>query len=103
MVGDIVLTPFPFTDLSQIKIRPAVVVAYVGTEDWIVCAVSSSPGRDAWILITGEDLAEGVLRFDSWARPSRITTQNESLFRRTIGHLTAPKRDEILVAVRGLF
>ena len=42
MVGDIVLTPFPFTDLSATKIRPAMVVAEVGMHDWIVCEVTSS-------------------------------------------------------------
>ena len=46
MVGDIVLAPFPFTNLQEAKIRPVVVVAdvtYPGEQDWIVCEVTSSP------------------------------------------------------------
>ena len=42
MVGDVVLTPFPFTDLSEIKIRPAVVLAGVGMRDWVLCEITSS-------------------------------------------------------------
>ena len=42
MVGDVVLTPFPFTDLSQTKIRPAVVLADVGMQDWVLCEITSS-------------------------------------------------------------
>ena len=50
MVGDVVLTPFPFTDLSQTKIRPAVVLADVGMQDWVLCEItSSSQPRDMYI------------------------------------------------------
>ena len=46
MVGDVVLAPFPFTDLSEIKVRPAVVVADVGTQDWVLCEITSrSPAK----------------------------------------------------------
>ena len=47
--GSVVLVPFPFSDLSQTKLRPTVVLADAGRGDWILCqitsysAVSSSP------------------------------------------------------------
>ena len=39
--GSIVLIPFPFSDLSQSKLRPSVVLAPSGKGDWILCQVTS--------------------------------------------------------------
>ena len=104
MIGDLVLTPFPFTDLSDAKIRPAVVIADVGMRDWIVCEITTGRQmRDRYIPIAEHDLEDGELRRRSWVRPDRLTTLNESVFLDTIGHVTAAKRAEIAAAVRGLF
>ena len=104
MVGDLVLAPLPFTDLSELKVRPVVVVADVGMRDWIVCQITSRwPERMHRIQIADSDLHNGNIRVISYARPDRIFTLNERVFRRTLGRLTDAKRDEILTAVRGLF
>ena len=104
MVGDVVLTPFPFTDLSDIKVRPAVIVADVGTQDWILCQITSkSPARDKHIAIKPDDMERGRLRRQSWARPDRLYTVNEGVFRHTIGRISAAKHAEIASAVRSLF
>jgi mRNA interferase MazF len=34
-IGQVVLIPFPFSDLSQAKMRPAVVLAEAGRDDLI--------------------------------------------------------------------
>ena len=44
--GSVVLIPFPFSDLSQSKRRPAVVLADAGRGDWILCQVTSKPYSD---------------------------------------------------------
>jgi mRNA interferase MazF len=38
--GKVILVPFPFSDLSQSKLRPAVVLAGVGRGDWILCQIN---------------------------------------------------------------
>lgn len=40
--GAVVLIRFPFSDLSQMKLRPAVVLADVSRGDWILCQQSNS-------------------------------------------------------------
>ena len=45
-VGKVILVPFPFSDLSQSKLRPAVVLADAGRGDWVLCQVTSNPYGD---------------------------------------------------------
>ena len=104
MVGDVVLAPFPFTDLSEIKVRPAVVLASVGTQDWVLCEITSSQQvRDLYIAIGPGDMATGSLKLRSWARPDRLTTLNDTVFERKLGRLSLAKHAEIAAAVRSLF
>jgi len=35
--GSVVLVPFPFSDRSRSKLRPALVLADAGRGDWILC------------------------------------------------------------------
>ena len=44
--GSVVLVPFPFSDLSQSKLRPAVILADAGRGDWILCQVTSRSYAD---------------------------------------------------------
>ena len=46
--GLVVLVRFPFSDLSQIKLRPAVVLAHAGRADWIMCQVTSKSYADLY-------------------------------------------------------
>ena len=104
MVGDVVLAPFPFTDLSQVKIRPAVVLANVGMQDWVLCEITSSQQvRDLYIAIGPADMEGGRLRLRSWARPDRLTTLNDTVFERRLGRLSPAKHAEVTAAVRSLF
>ena len=67
--GMVVLVPFPFSDLSQAKLRPAVVLADVGRRDWILCQITSNPyGDSRSINLTDASFSEGSLRIASFAR-----------------------------------
>ena len=104
IVGDVVLTPFTFTDLSRKKNRPAVIVADVGMEDWVACEItSSSEERPRAIEISSADFQRGGLKHKSWVRPDRIATLNESVFTEVAGHLAKSKQAEIAAAIRALF
>lgn len=102
--GVVVLVPFPFSDLSETKLRPAVVLARAGRGDWILCQVTSNAyGDPQAIRLPPEDFQVGGLRIVSYARPSKLFTANESLFRRSAGELTASGSLKIRKAVRRLF
>ncbi|MCK6583857.1 MAG: hypothetical protein L6Q49_12225 [Anaerolineales bacterium] len=79
-VGQVVLVPFPFSDLSRAKMRPAVVLAEAGRDDWILCQVTSNPyGDERALTISEKDFQIGSLRVTSFARPGKLFTANSSL------------------------
>ncbi len=52
--GDIVIMPFPFSDLSASKKRPALVIASLAGDDVILCQITSRPIRDRYALAIEE-------------------------------------------------
>ena len=91
--GDIVLVPFPFTDQSTSKKRPAVVISSsrYNTErpDLIIMAVTSQlkPSRTIGEVILQDWRAAGLLK-PSAIKPV-ITTIEKRLVIKTMGQLKA--------------
>ena len=42
--GDVVVVPFPFSDLSQSKRRPALIIASLEGDDAILCQITRGKG-----------------------------------------------------------
>lgn len=86
--GHVVLVSFPFSDLSQSKIRPAVCLADAGRGDWILCQITSNPfGDPAAVPLDVPDFASGGLLVASYARPGKLFTANAALIVRPVGVL----------------
>lgn len=78
--GAVVLVRFPFSDLSQTKLRPAVVLADAGRGDLILCQVTSKPYGDIRaIKLEDTSFSAGSLRVLSYACPSKLFTANRDL------------------------
>lgn len=98
--GSVVSVPFPFTDLSQSKLRPALVLAGVGRNDWILCQITSNPYSDPKaVTITDDSFAKGSLQKISYARPGKIFTANEQLFVNELGVLRKDMLGKVVDAV----
>ena len=101
--GSVVLVPFPFSDLSQSKLRPAVVLADAGRGDWILCQLTSSPYSDARAVeLTNPDFRSGSLRVASYARPGKLFTASQELLVSEVGVLNDKAFDRVLGAVIGV-
>ena len=97
--GDIVLVPFPFAELTQLKARPAVVVAETADRyrDIIVAAISSVvPPTLSKNECTLQPSAKNGLRVESVIKVDRlVTTKTEKVIAR-IGELSMVDIDRFL-------
>ncbi|HJH31329.1 MAG TPA: type II toxin-antitoxin system PemK/MazF family toxin [Methanosarcinaceae archaeon] len=90
--GDVVVIPFPFSDLSASKRRPALVVADLGGNDVILCQITSVARNDRFsIPLTRSDFNEGKLKLESRIRPNRLFTADRSIIEYKAGTLTNEK------------
>jgi mRNA-degrading endonuclease toxin of MazEF toxin-antitoxin module len=88
--GDLLLVPFPFTDLSAAKRRPVLALtALDGFGDFIALPVTSRPQAEHGIPLLAADLVRGSLPAPSWIRTDRIVTLNATLIVKTIGQVSA--------------
>ncbi len=92
--GDIVLVRFPFTDLSQAKLRPAVIRWVNPAGDVVVlCAITSqkidrlSP-EDIPLLPTDPGFSNTGLQVPSKIRAARIASLTKQLVIRKFGSLS---------------
>ncbi len=87
---DIVIVPFPFTDLPVVRRRPALVLSAAGwnaASGHIVCAMITSAGRSSWTLdVPVVDLAAAGLNAPCVVR-TKLFTIEAGLVVRSAGEL----------------
>lgn len=92
--GKIVLVPFPFTDLTSAKLRPALIVSKKADEDLILVFISSKIAQFkddeyAFLLQSGEkEFKKTGLKVDSVIRLNKIATINKRVILGEIGKLS---------------
>ena len=93
--GDIVLVRFPFSNLSGVKLRPALVL--IGTDEHgeVCLAFISSrveQGHEFNLLLTRQksDFRYTGLKVDSVVRLNKIVTLHRDLIAGRLGRLSAP-------------
>lgn len=100
MRGDVVVLNFPFSDLSQTKRRPALVLAALGGDDLILCQITSQAKSDQYsVVLDGPDFQSGGLNQPSRIRPNRLFTADSNIVLYTTGRLRDSKVKEAANAV----
>ena len=96
--GDVVVVPFPFSDLTQTKRRPALVISTLEeSNDLILCQITSKNIKDnISISLNNEDFQEGSLKQPSNIRPNRIFTADSNLILYRIGNIKEEKLKEVI-------
>jgi len=95
--GDVVILPFPFSDLSQAKRRPALVVAVLKGDDLLLCQITSQAVRDKYaIALADKDFDVGGLRQKSNIRPNRLFTADQRIVLYKAGQLSTAKLREVI-------
>ena len=96
MKGEVVVIPFPFSDLSGSKRRPALVIADRGGDDIMLCQITSQAKRDGLdILLQAVDFSTGQLPIDSHIRPNKIFTADRRITRYVVGKVDGRKYREV--------
>ncbi len=102
--GDIVVLPFPFSDLSKSKKRPALVVANLQGADMILCQITSEAKVDDYsIVLTSSDFKKGSLNLTSMIRPNKLFTADKSIVLYKIGSLKESKIKEVEMKIVNIF
>ncbi|HJZ05405.1 MAG TPA: type II toxin-antitoxin system PemK/MazF family toxin [Patescibacteria group bacterium] len=100
--GDVVLVPFPFTDLSAAKTRPAVVVStssFERTTGNITVAMITFTQQVTPYDCTLVDWKKANLLFPSWVR-AKLVTLSPALVRYHPGRLSRRDLSEVEKRVR---
>jgi len=102
--GDVVVIPFPFSDLTRAKRRPALVLSALPGNDLILCQITSREVRDIYaVVLQNENFESGNLNRTSNIRPNRLFTADANIVLYKAGHLKTKKMHEVLEVVINLF
>jgi len=101
--GDIVSVPFPFTDLSQTKLRPALVVSNEdvnNTGDVIIVMITSVAKAEVMsIPLSDADVSNPLLK-NSYARCHKVVTISQSVILKTISTANSDFVDKVADRIR---
>jgi mRNA interferase MazF len=94
--GDVVVLPFPFSDLSSHKKRPALIIADLDGDDLLLCQITSSKRLDNYAINLGiGDFISGKLPHESRIRPNKIFTGDKSIILYKSGWINKNKIKEV--------
>ena len=98
--GDVVVVPFPFSDLTKSKRRPALVISKLEGDDLILCQITSQSIKDNYaISLDNKDFETGSLKQSSNVRPNRLFTADSHIVLYKVGNLKIEKLHEVIEKV----
>lgn len=104
VIGEVVVLPFPQTDLQAGKRRPALVVADLAGDDLILCQITTQSRRDPYsVSLLSSDFESGRLNVDSFVRSNRLFTVDHAVVVYSAAKVKASKLDEVRTKIRELF
>ena len=94
--GDVVVLPFPYTDFSSVKKRPAVVIATLKGQNVILAQITTNQRNDEDLVsLAKKYFASGSLSSDSFIMASLIFTTDVSQIEYKAGKITPTKIKEV--------
>lgn len=94
--GDVIVLPFPYTDFSSVKKRPAVVVANLKGQNVILAQITTNQRDDEDLVsLRKEDFSSGSLSSNSFIMASLIFTSDSSRISYKAGKIKNEKMKEV--------
>jgi mRNA interferase MazF len=102
MKGEVVVIPFPFSDLSNVKNRPAMVLIDLPGPDIVLAAITSTGNDPHAITLEAKDFQAGRLDHSSFIHPTKLFTFEKTQIKKSVGRLTEKKRAEVTAKIVAL-
>jgi mRNA interferase MazF len=104
VAGEVIVLPFPQTNLQSGKRRPALVVADLAGDDLVLCQITRKERDDGYsIPLVVTDFERGRLAVDSFIRTNRLFTVEQSVILYAAGKIKDTKLQEVRSRIRQLF
>jgi len=100
--GDVVLIPYPFSDLSGVKQRPALILVSIESQNEAVCLMLTSQRKGGSYEYVVKKWKESGLYSPTVARISRLFTVDHKIIITKIGRLNNEEFLEILAKVQNM-
>jgi len=101
--GDVVVLPFPFSNLSSSKRRPALVVAIASADDVILTQITSSSFNDSYAVeLVDTDFSDGGINVASYVRPNKLFTADVNIVAYKAGNVKVEKLKDITSIITDL-
>ena len=95
--GQVVIVPFPFSDLSGSKRRPALVIADPGGSDVVLCQITSKAKYDGMeVSLFAADFVTGGLPVASNIRPNKLFTADRATLVGVAGTINSVRYQEVV-------
>ena len=106
--GDIVVIPFPFTDLTAIKLRPVLIISHQdynnAADDVVVCGITSNLKDSLYsVLVDNAQLREGHIPLTSRIKADKLFTLKQSLIRKKVAVVQEQVLENVKQEIRAVF
>lgn len=101
---DVVLFPFPYTDLSDRKLRPCLVLSPEMGQDVLLCQITSQKMRqdEYAVVLKARDTVQGSLQIDSLIRANRLFTASKHQIHRKLDEVSDSVYREVIEKINDL-
>lgn len=102
--GEIVLFPFPYTDLQGKKLRPCLILSDEMQEDIILCQITSQkiPKDKYSIALDKSETKQGSLKIDSLIRCNMLFTGTKDMCENKICKIDDRKYNEVVLMITNI-
>ncbi|MDP1695604.1 MAG: type II toxin-antitoxin system PemK/MazF family toxin [archaeon] len=102
---DVLLVDFPFSNLEETKLRPALVIKTPEGKNTILCQITTKkPTIFDYSISLNRHSCNGDIRFDSYINVDIIFTSHESLIHKKIGFIKDEKViNEVNSKIKSMF
>jgi mRNA interferase MazF len=102
--GEIILYPFPYTNLSNTKLRPCLVLSNEMNQDVLLCQITSQriQSDEFSIELNKDETEKGSLLINSFIRCNMLFTADTKYMKKVLCKISSKKYNSVYEKIREL-